>query len=72
MEHQDRYIEAQPNKGWGFAGLIVLLAIVTNLAVYWLHSSTYYHPRDLRFVGKGAPGQHAPAAEAGEGAAGAH
>ncbi|HLV26940.1 MAG TPA: hypothetical protein VKZ41_11575 [Gemmatimonadales bacterium] len=55
MEHQDRYIEAQPNKGWGFAGVIVLLAVVTNLAVYWLHSSTYYEPRDLRFQAKGAP-----------------
>ena len=72
MEHQDRYIEAQPNKGWGFAGLIILLAVVTNLAVYWLHTSTYYHPRDLRFVGRGAPVEQAPAAATEEGAAGAH
>lgn len=55
MAHQDRYIEAKPNSGWGFAGVIILLAIVTNLAVFWLHSSTFYHPRDLRFQGKGSP-----------------
>lgn len=63
MEHQDRYIQAHTNKGWGFAGLIILLAVVTNLAVYWLHSSTYYHPRDLRFRAKGSGEYSVPAAE---------
>jgi len=69
MEHQDRYIEAHTNKGWGFAGFIILLAVVTNLAVFWLHSSTYYHPRDLRFHAKGAAGHGAPAADHGAAAA---
>jgi hypothetical protein len=32
------------NKGWGFALFIIILAIVTNIAVYTLHKATYLQP----------------------------
>ena len=34
-----------PNKlGWGFAGIIIALAIISNLAAYSIHKATYLKP----------------------------
>lgn len=34
-----------PNKlGWGFAGVIIALAIVVNVAAYSIHKATYLKP----------------------------
>jgi hypothetical protein len=34
-----------PNKlGWGFAGAIIILAIVANLTAYSIHKATYLKP----------------------------
>lgn len=63
-QHVDRYIKAETNGGWPFAGFIIAVAVVINLAVFWLHSTTYYPPTDLRFRAKGA-GTHAEAADHG-------
>ncbi len=59
-QHVDRYIKAETNGGWPFAAFIIAVAVVINLAVFWLHSTTYYPPTDLRFRAKGA-GTHAEA-----------
>jgi hypothetical protein len=37
--------EYDPNKlGWGFAAFIIVLAIVTNVAVFSIHKATYQKP----------------------------
>ena len=37
--------EYDPNKlGWGFASFIIVLAIVTNVAVFAIHKATYQKP----------------------------
>lgn len=33
-------------QGWGFAALIVLLAIVCATAAWWIHTETWCNPRD--------------------------
>ncbi len=68
-QHVDRYIKAETNGGWGFAWFIIAIAVVVNLSVFWLHSTTYYPPTDLRFRAKGAGGH---GAEAPHGAADTH
>ncbi len=44
--HQDRYIPARTNEGWGAAGLTVLLALVLVLAATIIHKRTYKPPTD--------------------------
>ena len=46
-------------RGWGFAGLIVLLAVVCVAAAHWIHTKTYYDPRNpLGGVSTQAPAAH--------------
>ncbi len=43
MARQDSNYD--PNKlGWGFAAVIVVLAIVANVAAYSIHKATYLQP----------------------------
>ena len=32
------------NKGWGFAALIIALAIIANVTAYSIHRATYLKP----------------------------
>jgi len=32
------------NKGWGFAALIIALAIIANVTAYSIHKATYLKP----------------------------
>ena len=54
----NRRIEGRFNEGWGVAGLVVALAVACVVGAWWLHSSTYHHPTDVRMeaVGTGAGG----------------
>lgn len=33
------------NKGWGFALVIIILAVVANVAAFSIHRATYLQPR---------------------------
>jgi hypothetical protein len=55
-----RRIEGQHNEGWGIAALVVGLAVACAASAWWIHTSTYHHPTDLRFEAMGT-------ATAGEG-----
>ena len=56
MEYQDRYVPANTNGGWPFAGAVVLLAIVLSLGAYTIHKKTYKHPTDPTWHAKGQRG----------------
>jgi hypothetical protein len=34
------------NKGWGFALIIIILAIVVNVTAFSIHKATYLQPSD--------------------------
>jgi len=55
--HVDRYVPAQTNGGWGFAGLIIGLAIACIVLATYVHQKTYKHPTDVtaRAIGDRAP-----------------
>ena len=55
--HVDRYVPAQTNGGWGFAGFIIGLAIACILLATYVHQKTYKHPTDVtaRAIGDRAP-----------------
>jgi hypothetical protein len=36
------------SKGWGFAALIIALAIVANLTAYTIHKATYLKPDKVK------------------------
>jgi hypothetical protein len=61
--HQDRYIPARTNEGWGAAAATVLLALVLIAGATVIHKRTYKPPTDPSWR---AAGQH-PAAEASRG-----
>jgi hypothetical protein len=44
--HEDRYVPARTNEGWGAAGLTVLLAVVLVIGATVIHKSTYKPPTD--------------------------
>jgi hypothetical protein len=44
-----RRIEGRFNEGWGIAGLVVALAVACVVGAWWLHTSSYRHPTDVRF-----------------------
>ena len=54
------HVPARTNGGWGFATVVIVGAILINAAVYWYHTKTYHHPRDvqMRAVGSAAAGGH--------------
>jgi hypothetical protein len=45
-EHQDRYVPARTNQGWGAAALTVLLALVLIAGATVIHKRTYRPPTD--------------------------
>jgi hypothetical protein len=57
MAHQDRYIEAKTNEGWGFASLIILLAIACIGMATYIHNTTYKSPNDVTFKARGERGK---------------
>jgi hypothetical protein len=50
----DRYVAAETNGGWGFAGAVILLAVVCIVGVTIIHKNTYKHPTDVSWHSKGA------------------
>jgi hypothetical protein len=44
--HQDRYVPARTNEGWGAAALTVLLALVLIATATIVHKNTYKPPTD--------------------------
>lgn len=68
MTTTNRHLHENANrKGWGVAGLVVLLAIVANVFIFWVHRSTFRDPADPMMRAAGAPpaGAPAPGATAG-------
>jgi hypothetical protein len=57
--HQDRYIPARTNEGWGAAAATILLALVLVIGATVIHTRTYKSPNDPTWR---AAGQQ-PAAE---------
>lgn len=55
-EHQDRYIPARTNEGWGIAAGVVALAVAFIIGVVVIHQKTYKHPTDVT-AGAGAAAQ---------------
>ena len=55
--HIDRYVPAQTNGGWGFAGLIIGLAVACIVLATYVHKQTYKHPTDptAQAIGHRAP-----------------
>jgi hypothetical protein len=44
--HQDRYVPARTNEGWGAAALTILLALVLIAGATIIHNRTYKPPTD--------------------------
>lgn len=65
-QHIDRYIPADTNGGWGFAMGVILLALVCIVSVTMIHRSTYKHPTDPTWHGRGSGDAPTPT-RAGEG-----
>jgi hypothetical protein len=53
MEHQDRYVKANTNQGWGFAAFIVFLAVACIATATYIHKTTYKSPNDVTFHARG-------------------
>lgn len=53
MEHQDRYVPANINGGWPFAGGIILLALICIGFATYVHKKTYRDPTDPTWHAKG-------------------
>lgn len=47
MTHQDRYIPARTNDGWGVAAVVIGLVVVCILVATYVHKKTYKHPTDV-------------------------
>jgi hypothetical protein len=56
--HQDRYIPAKTNGGWGIAGLVIALSVALSIGVAVIHSKTYKHPTDPTFHAVGSKKAH--------------
>jgi hypothetical protein len=61
--HEDRYIPARTNEGWGAAAATILLALVLAIGATVIHNRTWKQPTDPSWR---AAGQR-PAAEAPRG-----
>jgi hypothetical protein len=49
--HTDRHVPADINGGWGFAGFIILLAVICIGTAKYIHDKSYKHPTDVTWVG---------------------
>jgi hypothetical protein len=56
MEHQDRYVPAETNGGWPFAGGVILLAVLCIGIAFTVHKKTYKNPTDPTWHAKGQRG----------------
>ena len=54
MEHQDRYIPAHTNGGWGIAGGVIALAVACAVLATVVYNKTYKHPTDVTWHGVGS------------------
>jgi hypothetical protein len=55
--HTDRYVRAETNGGWGFAAMIIGLAVACIVFATYVHQKTYKHPTDptAKSIGHRAP-----------------
>ena len=53
MQHVDRHVPADTNGGWGYAALIILLALICIATATYIHEKTYKDPQDVTFHAKG-------------------
>jgi hypothetical protein len=53
MEHQDRYVRAETNTGWGVAAAVIALTILCIVAVRIIHVRTWRNPTDVTWHTKG-------------------
>lgn len=53
-EYTERYIPANTNGGWPFAGAVILFALACIATVAYIHKETYKHPTDVTWHGKGS------------------
>jgi hypothetical protein len=56
--HQDRYIPAKTNGGWGVAAIVVGLSIVLAIGAGVIHAKTYKHPTDVTWHAVGSKKAH--------------
>lgn len=56
MQHQDRYVPADTNGGWPFAGAVIALAIACIIGATLIHNKTYKNPTDPTWHAKGQRG----------------
>jgi hypothetical protein len=61
--HQDRYVPARTNEGWGAAAATILLAVSLIIGATVIHKRTYKPPTDPSWRAAGS----APAAEVPKG-----
>ena len=54
--HQDRYVPARTNEGWGAAALTVLLALALIAGATVIHKRTYRPPTDPAWRAAGMRG----------------
>jgi uncharacterized membrane protein len=47
MAQQLRHVPATTNGGWGFAAVIVALAVLCASVATYIHKKTYKHPTDV-------------------------
>jgi hypothetical protein len=43
-------------EGWGFAFVVVMLAVASAGTAWYVHKTTYKHPTDVRFHAAGTTG----------------
>ena len=53
-DYKERFIPADTNGGWPFAGGVILLALVCIATVAYIHKESYRHPTDVTWHGKGS------------------
>jgi hypothetical protein len=62
VQHEDRYVPADTNGGWGVASFVIALVAACIVTVTIIHKNTYKHPTDPTWHGIGSG--DAPAASA--------
>jgi hypothetical protein len=61
--HQDRYVPADTNAGWGFGAFIIALAIACIVTATIVHKKTYLHPTNPTWHGIGSGDNATPPGE---------